>query len=562
MKVFNNIKSVRTKILVLALAVAAIAAAIGGIGMSRLGDVSGNAEDLYDKSYLPYQSLSATSSHLSMGYIMLQGMMMAPTPEARDAAYEMLRSEWDAASAAFDAYEATDLSGKEAQVAEVRAAFDGFRSLLEDKAIPMILDGDLAGFAGLAETEEFTSSVAAYQASLDQLIADESAEAAADAVDARDTASSATTTLLVFILVGLGLALGLGYVVARAIANPLRAAQDTLDKVADGDLTQRLEVGSKDEVGRMAASLNRMLEKTSSVVRAIGENSTSLASSSEELSNVAQQMGASAEETSAQATGVSTSAEQVSSNVQTVATAAEEMGASIKEIAGSANEAARVATTAVSVAESTNATVTKLGDSSAEIGEVIKVITSIAEQTNLLALNATIEAARAGEAGKGFAVVANEVKELAKETARATDEIGGKIVAIQADARAAVDAIAEITSVINQINGIQTTIASAVEEQTATTNEIIRSVTEAAGGSTEIAASVSGIAGTAHETSTGAVASLHAAGDLARMAEELKYLVSQFVVDQGASGSDAVVVPTPPARRPATPSPSSRPAYV
>jgi methyl-accepting chemotaxis protein len=265
-------------------------------------------------------------------------------------------------------------------------------------------------------------------------------------------------------------------------------------------------------------------------VRGIVQNSQALATASEELTAVSQQMGAAAEETTAQANVVSAASEQVSRNVQTVATGAEEMSASIREIAKNANEAARVATNAVRVAEVTNVTVAKLGESSADIGKVIKVITSIAQQTNLLALNATIEAARAGEAGKGFAVVANEVKELAKETAKATEDIGQKIEAIQADTRGAVQAIGEIGSIINQINDISNTIASAVEEQTATTNEIGRNVTEAAKGSAEIAENITGVAQTAKSTSDGAAETQRASGELARMAAELHSLVAKFKV--------------------------------
>ena len=225
-----------------------------------------------------------------------------------------------------------------------------------------------------------------------------------------------------------------------------------------------------------------------------------LASAAQELTSVSQQMASNSEETASQASVVSAAAEQVSRNVGTVASAAEEMGASIKEIAKNANDAARVATSAVKVADKTNATVSKLGESSAEIGNVIKVITSIAQQTNLLALNATIEAARAGEAGKGFAVVANEVKELAKQTAKATEDIGRKIDAIQSDTKGAVEAIAQIGAIISQINDIQSSIASAVEEQTATTAEISRSVSEAALGSREIAQNVMGVAQAARST--------------------------------------------------------------
>jgi methyl-accepting chemotaxis protein len=269
----------------------------------------------------------------------------------------------------------------------------------------------------------------------------------------------------------------------------------------------------------MTANLKRVMEK-------VAQNATTLGSASEELAANSQQMVSNAEETATLAGVVSAAAEQVSKNVQTVATGTEEMSASIKEIAKNAQDAAKVAATAVRAAETTNATISKLGDSSAEIGKVIKVITSIAQQTNLLALNATIEAARAGEAGKGFAVVANEVKELAKETAKATEDISQKIEAIQSDTKMAVDAIAEIGTVINKISDYQNTIASAVEEQTATTNEISRNVTEAAKGSTEIAQNITGVATSAKSTTAGANDTQKAAGELSRMAAELQSIVT------------------------------------
>jgi methyl-accepting chemotaxis protein len=260
------------------------------------------------------------------------------------------------------------------------------------------------------------------------------------------------------------------------------------------------------------------------ILEQVNANAASLASSAEELTTVSSQMASNAAETSSQAGVVSAASEEVSRNVQTVSTGVEEMNAAISEIAKNASDAARVSQAAVLSAAAANETIGKLGDSSAEIGKVIKVITSIAEQTNLLALNATIEAARAGEAGKGFAVVANEVKELAKETAKATEDISRKIEAIQQDTKGSVDSIREIGLVIAQINDISNTIASAVEEQTATANEMSRNVAEAAKGTAEIAQNITSVAQAAQSTSQGATNCQQAAAKMSRMAEELQEL--------------------------------------
>lgn len=279
------------------------------------------------------------------------------------------------------------------------------------------------------------------------------------------------------------------------------------------------------EVARRESDMNSKLK---TAFNTVGQKAQALASASEELTAVSQQMGSRATETSSQANVVSAASEQVSKSVAMVATSAEEMSSSIREISTNAAEAARIATTAVVVARQTNETVNKLGESSQEIGKVIKVITSIAQQTNLLALNATIEAARAGEAGKGFAVVANEVKELAKQTAAATEEISRKIEAIQTDTRGVVQAITEIGEIIKKINDYQNTTASAVEQQTATTNEIARSAAEAASGGNEIARNITSVSDAASHTAHGASDSLEAARELAKLAADLNQVVEQF----------------------------------
>jgi len=315
-----------------------------------------------------------------------------------------------------------------------------------------------------------------------------------------------------------------------AVLEPINEAAQVIEKISRKDLTARVAGQYKGEHANIKDNINRMAEDLQRSMQQIGHNAASLAASSEQLTAISQQLAGNAEETATQANVVSAASEQVSKNVSVVASGSEQMQASIREISKSANEAARVAKNAVNVAEATNHTITKLGDSSIEIGQVIKVITSIAQQTNLLALNATIEAARAGEAGKGFAVVANEVKELAKETAKATEEIGQKIEAIQGDTKGAVLAIGEISSVINQINDISNTIASAVEEQTVTTNEIGRNVTEAAKGTNEIAQNNSGVADAARSTTAGTIDTEKAAKALSQMAAQLQTLVSEFTV--------------------------------
>ena len=320
----------------------------------------------------------------------------------------------------------------------------------------------------------------------------------------------------------------LAWFVSGGIIRRLHAVRGALRGLAEGDLTVRVPEDSGDETGQMARALNEAAVRVSGLVQDISSTTAALTSASQELESVSEAVAAASDRASQQAGEVTHAAAGVSANVITVASGSHEMETSIREISRNATQAAQVAATAVQAADRTDATVVSLADSSNEIGNVVRLITAIADQTNLLALNATIEAARAGEAGRGFSVVAGEVKELAQQTSRATEEISRRIDAIQSDSRGAADAIREIGQIVGSINDYQMTIASAVEEQTATTNESGRNITEAANGSEQIAAHISGVAQSTSEVASGIAQARERIRGLAAMAQDLSSQVGRF----------------------------------
>jgi methyl-accepting chemotaxis protein len=350
----------------------------------------------------------------------------------------------------------------------------------------------------------------------------------ASAVNAAHNDMIAATICLIVGLLLVLIALGLW--LRHDVLRPLEVLRGRMADIADGDgdLTRRLAFHRDDEVGSLAGEFDRFVTGIQSLVGKVAGTAAGLASSAASLSATSEQIATSAHDATRRAESASSAAEQVSSNVASVAGAAEEMGSSIREIAHNAHRAAGVAIDAVSMADTTNAAISRLGESSLDIGSVVKLITEIAQQTNLLALNATIEAARAGEAGKGFAVVADEVKDLAQETARATEDISRRIESVRNDSRDAIVAIEAIRVVISQISDYQVTIASAVEEQSATTSEMGRGFTEVATGSAEIARSIAGVASASSTTLTNVASARVTTDELRKVADELKSLVSRF----------------------------------
>ena len=413
---------------------------------------------------------------------------------------------------------------------QLEPAWDGFFTW-NDAVVELLAEGTQESFEEALATINGGEAGAAYGEILG--LADElqaSAVARADALR-EDQAAAQRRALVALVAVGLLASLGaaaFAWSTTTSLVRRVARIRLVADAMAASDLTETTGLDSADEVGRAAVAVDAAVSAVRVLVRSVAESAGVLAAASEELSSSNSQVAAGAEETSAQAGVVAEAADEVSRNVQTVAAGAEQMGASIREIATNANEAAQVAGRAVAVSETTATTVSALGVSSQEIGNVVKVITSIAAQTNLLALNATIEAARAGEAGKGFAVVASEVKELAAESGRAADDIARRISEVQAQTLSAVAAISEVSHIIASINDYQLTIASAVEEQTATTNEMSRSVTEAATGSGEIAANIAGVAVAASSSSETLGQMSGTVTELAEMAENLRRQVATY----------------------------------
>ncbi|PWJ49564.1 methyl-accepting chemotaxis protein [Quadrisphaera granulorum] len=520
--------SIATKLYLAFGVVCSLLLVVTAVGAVRLQATQAALEEVSNHDMVAVDAASQTDVAFQGVRVSILNVALAPDAASTDAALTSLDTSWDGLDAAWSHYKDSTNATTPAQQKAFTDAMTTYRESVKE-LMPYAVSHDDEGF-NTVRAKVVVPAAKAATAAVKELATIEKNASIANAAENEAAYRQALAVLFGCAAVAMLLAVAVAVVVARSVTRPLSRVVDVMAGVAQGRLDQRVGLDRRDEVGRLSASTDASLESMSSALRDIRAEAASLASDSASLSSVSAQMASGAEESAAQTMVVSAASEEVSASISTVAAAGEEMTAAIGQIASATSEASQMASSAVAAAGAAGGAIERLGVSSREIGDVVKLITSIAEQTNLLALNATIEAARAGELGKGFAVVAGEVKELARQTAQATDEIIKKVSATQGDAAAAASAVTQIGEVISRIDEVQATIAAAVEEQSATTSEMVRNVTEVSTGSSQISANVADIAAGTEQNRESAGHTAATASSLASSANRLQELTGRFTV--------------------------------
>ena len=530
--------SIRARLVALAILPMALVAVVALVAVAGFSSdtatterVARAADIAADASSLQYQAADYNGWQTAYAFDAVRGVKNAAT-DSGDSRKAFLASQKLLESKLAKLQANADLTTDE--LADVTTAAEAVAAFKKADADVMsgYSSGTTAGFAKAndlvigAEITNYNTAAAALQ----KLADSSNSQLLIDVQSAADTASRNKVVVLTVLLLGVVLVGFVVLMVVRSIGEPIRGLRDRLHDIAngDGDLTARVDEHGNDEITDVSKLFNQFVGQIGEIIAHVAASAQTVAAAAEELSTTTTQISSSSEEASVQASSVADLAGNVSGNVQAVASGAEQMGAAITEIARNTTEAARVAQHGLEVVTSANQTVTQLGDSSQEIGEVLRVIAAVAAQTNLLALNATIEAARAGELGKGFAVVAGEVKDLARETAQATEDISRRVAAIQNDAQSAVTSVSQIGEAMQNITEYQVVISAAVDEQIATTSDMSRNVADAAAATTDIAHDISGVSEASMSTAAGVTQSLQALQELAAMSGELQSMVSRF----------------------------------
>ncbi|GAA4609530.1 methyl-accepting chemotaxis protein [Actinoplanes octamycinicus] len=515
----------RAKVLAAIGLLSVVAAVVGALAVLRMGSMNAAAESLYTDGLLPVQRIYMVRVDMESTRKNVLNHALSTSSTKKSEYEKALAADDEAFAADLDAYASNSVVPELAR--QVRQQWSDYQRIRDEQVLPASRRHDAATVEKLRDSLLAPAAKQA-EASVAQIVERETADARNRLQQATTTYRTSRTTILVMLVAGITVASALGLIVVRAIVGNLRRVGAVVATLARRDLTGSAGVTGSDELAVMSRDLDTAIAAVRDTVGELAETATALSSAAVELSAVSGELNKGAEQASGKAGSAAAASENVSASVQSVMAGAEQMSASISEIASNAGQAAQIAQQSLEAAAATTQQINVLAQASTEIGAVVKLITSIAEQTNLLALNATIEAARAGEAGKGFAVVASEVKDLAQETARATEDISNRVSAIQASTTDAAHAVQQIHQIITQINDYNTTIASAVEQQSATTAEMSRAITQAAQGSTEVSASFGGVAEVTTATADSARASQEASDDLSKLAVKLNSLVQVF----------------------------------